>query len=142
MRYLGNLLVSGEGEGDIRIHDCHDAVAGGVRSIDHDIAGQKKSQVAFRYESTMRKSRIARAEDEVRAKLDVQLLAKRRGDVDLRQYAEALPRQFIAGRRAASSWSRFNVMLSPYACGVCIGAPGGSQWLCLASLILYFVIVF
>lgn len=60
---------------------------------DDDVARQEQTDAGLRLESPVGQLRIAGAEDDVVARIDVDLLLERRLDVDLREHAEALGRE-------------------------------------------------
>ena len=72
--------------------DLHASLAGFLKD---DIAGQHGSDLVLALQRLVRKRRVARPEDHIRAKVDTQLLLHRRTDVDRRQNAEALRGQRV-----------------------------------------------
>src|SRR5664279_3868391 len=70
--------------------DRNDGRATAIALVDDDIARQHHSDLEHQSERLVSERRVARAEDLVAAKVDVELLLQRRSDVDLGQDTEAL----------------------------------------------------
>ena len=64
--------------------------------VHDDVAGEQRPELGLGFERRMRQRRVARAEDQVRLPVDVQLVLEGRLHVNLAEHAEALGGQLLA----------------------------------------------
>src|SRR5579859_6202252 len=98
MGYFGNDgIVADQPEGSLRVHYLDGARIVAV-VIHHDVARQQQADAEIGAKGAVRQGRVARAENDVRSEVDVQLGFHGLLDVDLGQHAKAL---FLEGRAGA-----------------------------------------
>ncbi|MHB0949607.1 MAG: hypothetical protein ACYC4J_11165, partial [Gemmatimonadaceae bacterium] len=92
---LGDAIVLRERE---RGHGVHGAHRDARTVLPHDdVAGEEGADLRFGEERLVREAGIAGAEDDLRRRVDAELVLQRGGDVDLRDDPEALLQQLSAG---------------------------------------------
>jgi hypothetical protein len=98
------------------------AIPGRVLAHD-DIAGQQRADLGLRDQGTVGERRVARAQDAVARKIDVELLLHRRRNVDLGEDAEALFGKLLGDAFQRRVEAQVDVLSEAVA-----GGHGGFPW--------------